>query len=170
MLDQAVCRPDVAREMAGLFQTQILGSLATSLRYSLRGDSLDVYLGQLARNAVQPAVRALATKCLIEGVATWHEGWKWQWVDKPLGRQRVVPIAHHRPLALEMDLRSAIQSGLTDRSNVVRRAALQGLIGRIADVENPSHLAASFLDDKSPSIRERALFVMRHATAGRDAL
>lgn len=169
VLDELLCRPDVACEMAILFQTETSGPAATSLRYALRNDRLDAHLDHLARRAVQPAVRALAIQHLIEGVATWHEGWEWQWVDKSMGLQRRVPTSRHRPLVAKADLSSVIHAGVTDRSSAVRRAALQGLIRRIDDVENASALANSLLNDKSPSVRERAQFIMRRATADSDA-
>ncbi len=168
VLDKLLCRPDVAREMAILFQTETSGPVSTSLRYALRGDRLDTHLDHLARQALQPAVRALAAQCLIEGVATWHEGWEWKWVDKSRGLQRRVPISRSRSLITKADISSVIQAGVNDRSSVVRRAALQGLISRVDDVENASVAAIALLNDKSPSVRERAQFIMRRATADSD--
>lgn len=167
ILDQILGRSDVSREMAVLIQTKTSGPTATSLRYALRSNRLDLHLGDLATLAIQPAVRAVASQCLIEGVATWHEGWEWQWVDKSMGLQRRRPVSRHRPLVVEADLATVIRNGVTDRSPAVRRAVLQGLIRRINEIENASEIARALLNDNSPSVRERAEFITRHAASDR---
>jgi hypothetical protein len=165
ILDQLLDRSDVARAMAVLIQAETSGPTATSLRYALRSDRLDLYLDDLAAQATQPAVRALATQCLIEGVATWHEGWEWQWIDKSMGLQRRRPVSRHRPLVVEANLVTVIHRAVSDRSAAVRRAALQGLIKRILEVEDASGIARALLNDSAPSVRERAEFIIKRASS-----
>lgn len=161
-LDAVFANPEVAARVAPLFMTRASGPLATRLRQLLRYPGFDGDLAGLARGAVQPSVRATALKCLIDRKASWPVGLGWKWIDKAYGvRQRIV-LTDSRDLAVDQDPEALIRQGLADRSAVVRRVAADALIERRASIRDVDQLVARMTTDRSPSIRERADYMIRH--------
>jgi hypothetical protein len=126
----------------------------------LRRDVLDRHLLTLASQALQPPVRALAVETLAAGRAKWVVGSEWKWVNKPGGVGIHVPAYEYRPLSGVHDPLPVIKRAACDRSPIVRRAALDAAIEHRLHGEAVERIAATLLTDKSPSIRERATFIL----------
>ncbi|CAN5432685.1 hypothetical protein BH10PSE14_BH10PSE14_26000 [soil metagenome] len=161
ILESALERPDVAEKLANILATRAAGPSATVLRHALRGAAIDRYLGQLARDAIQPAVRAVATQALIDGVARWPNGWRWRWVDKSMGIRKAETIFESRSLTVQSDRFAQIEAGLGDRSAAVRNTAMAGLIRHRDTAPSVRYLAEPRLNDRSRRVRERAEFLLK---------
>ncbi len=162
IIDQVFGRSDVAAELAGLMSSATTGPQASTLRYALRTPALDRHLETLAFYATQPAVRAVALAALIDGKAEWPSGKAWRWIDKTYGLRRRETTFDHRPLARTVSRQNFIARGVADKSAVVRRVALTGIIRHMLDTTDARAWAASLLSDRSKSVRERAEFIVRH--------
>lgn len=160
-LRAALARPDVARALAAIVGTRSSGPMATVMRYALREGGPDPYLELLAREAVQPAVRALAAQTLIDGHATWPSGSVWRWVDKSMGIRRRETTYSQRPLDGTAPRLSIIEASALDPSAMVRRVAVASLIRHEIDLAAARRIAEPLLGDRSPSVRERAEFIFR---------
>jgi hypothetical protein len=100
-LDAALARPDVLNCLVQRVRDRRTGPLASVLRTLLRGSDLDRYLAELAADAVQPSVRAVAVRAQIEGQATWPVGYRKQWISKPEGKYRSIVVHEERALSTE---------------------------------------------------------------------
>lgn len=160
-LRAALKRSDVAADLSTFVSTRSIGPMATVTRYALRDGSLDPYLEMLARDAVQPAVRAVAAQVLIDGYATWPSGWTWRWVDKSMGVRRRETTYSHRPLDRSAPRIPMIEASANDSSAIVRRVAASSIIKHGIDPAAARRIAEPLLGDRSPSVRERAEFILR---------
>lgn len=165
MLDQVFGRSDVAAELANLMAVETTGPQASRLRYALRTPALDEHLEKLAFTAVQPSVRAVALGALIDGRAEWPSGTAWRWIDKSMGVRRRETVFDHRPLATTSPRHALIQRGISDRSAAVRKVALTGIIRHLLGTAESRVLAAPLESDRSPSVREKAQFILQYGTA-----
>lgn len=104
ILAASLARPDVAAALADLFRTGEFGGLARAFRQALRQPGIDRYLLDLASRARQPAVRAMALEALIDGQASWIEGFERQWIDKVYGKSRLRPVFERRPVGRPVPL------------------------------------------------------------------
>jgi len=160
--DELFGRADVIAQLANQLAEGITGALATCLRHALRYPAIDQYLQLLAGSAKQPAVRATALQCLITRKASWPIGYRPQWIDKIYGVQKLVLVVQDRKIPVEIPVEQLIRNGLADRSPMVRRVAVDALIANRRTIPDVDVIVASLLKDKSPSIRERADFLLRH--------
>jgi hypothetical protein len=158
-LRAALTRPDVGRDLATILKTRSSGPVATVMRYALRESGLDPYLETLAREAFQPAVRALASQALIDGYAMWPSGTVWRWVDKSMGVRRRETTYSQRPLSLNTARIPMIEASANDPAVMVRRVAVSGIIRHEIDPTVARTIAESLLQDRSASVRERAKFI-----------
>lgn len=165
LLDCVFGRDDVAAHLAKLIAEETTGPQASTLRYALRTPGLDQHLERLARKAVQPSVRAVALNALIDGKAEWPTGTAWQWIDKSIGLRRRVPVFDHRPLSVAVPREALIEQGIADRSAAVRRVALAGVIRHLLGTNEAAAIATPLLQDQSPSVRERAEFILHSRVA-----
>lgn len=160
-LDDAFARPDVAEKLANLLATRSTGPSATILRYALRNASMDDHLVRLAREAVQPAVRAVAIQALIDGFTSWPNGLRWRWIDKSMGVRRVETIFEKRVLTARPNRIVQIELGLRDQSAAVRNVAISSVIRYRDEIPNAERFAEPLLSDPSRCVRDRAEFVLR---------
>jgi len=160
VLDELFCRADIAEPLAAFLIRSMSGPAARSLSFALRTPMLDVYLERIVRDAVQPSVRAIGLRTLIEGRAQWTAGSEWQWIDKSMGRRRRAPVFAHRQLTVPVPKLPLMEVGVRDRSPVVRRVALDGVMRHALDSREGRGLAAVLAFDPSPSVRERAQFIL----------
>jgi hypothetical protein len=160
-LFEAFNRNDVAACLASLLIQGRTGPMSTTLRYALRTSAIDVHLDDIARDAVQPSVRAVALETLIEGRAKWPAGYGWEWIDKSMGLGRQVTIFDHRALDVVPSRDLLISRGIRDRSPVVRRVALDGVMRHMLSTREGQDCAALLAEDRSPPVRERAAFILR---------
>ena len=161
VLDELFARSDVAERLADTLRQDVTGPLATVLRYALRTPALDVHLPRIAFEAVQPSVRAVALDSLINCKAEWPSGYAWQWIDKSMGLRRKVTVFAHRVINDAPPREELITFGAKDRSAAVRRVALTGIIRYLSGTSFGEEYATKLLVDRSPSVRERAKFILR---------
>lgn len=165
ILNEVFGRSDVAAELANLMAVATTGPQASTLRYALRTPVLDQYLEQLAFNATQPSVRAVALRTLIDGKAEWPSGAAWRWIDKSMGLRRRETVFDQRSLTIAPPRAILIKRGIRDKSAAVRRVALTGVIRHILGTAEARAFAAPLQFDRSSSVREKAEFILRHETA-----
>ncbi len=161
VLNDAFARDDVAEHLAQLLIQDVTGPLASVLRYGLRSPSLDRHLNRIAFEAAQPSVRAVALNSLINGKAEWPAGYAWKWIDKSMGLRRRVTVFDDRNLSVAFSREDLIARGIDDRSAVVRRIALTGIIRHMPGTQKGREYASKLVGDRSPSVRERAEFILR---------
>jgi len=161
LVDAIFEREDVNALLVERFLQETKGPLATELRYLLRGRGFDRYLSQISRCAVQPSVRAVALKTLINGQATWPTGFGRQWIDKRYNLSRRVTVYSQRSLTEQPAIEGSILQGIRDRSVAVRRVAADALVANRATFQGLDHAIAELAGDTSPAIRERVNFLSR---------
>jgi hypothetical protein len=165
VVDDCFRQPDVAARVADLLRTAPTGPSGALLRRALRYDSIDAHLPRLARESLQPAVRAVALGTLLERRAKWPEGFAWEWVDKVYGDRRRVRVLGSRAIDPLMSTDELVRVGLQDSSAAVRRVALDCLIRNPSLLPDLTDWLARLMADPSPSIRERAEYLDRHRSA-----
>lgn len=141
----------------------------TSVMVQLTRTSLiDTWLKTIARNAIQPAVRARSFRFLLEGRATWIAGRTWTWTDLKWCKGKFEPVIGERRLEVTYPLQELLEAALRDTSPSVRCVAAEMLIKQHAAVgTQAAALAATLASDSSPHVAERGRFVMaRLAEAG----
>jgi hypothetical protein len=167
VLDSIFERKDVIAALTLLLQEQSTGRLAACLRNALRYPNLDEHLPRLATAAVQPAVRAVVYQCLISGKATWSVGFEWAWIDKIYGLRRRVPVLETRDIQRARAAADLIRESARDKSAIVRRVAADALIAARSQLPDEEALIALLAKDRSPAVRSRADFMLRHPPAAR---
>lgn len=165
ILDEVFGRSDVAAELANLMAAATTGPQASMLRHALRTPVLDQYLEQLAFDATQPAVRAVALRTLIDGKAEWPSGAAWRWIDKSMGLRRRETVFDHRSLKIPPSRAILIKHGIRDKSAAVRRVALTGVIRHMLGTEEARAFAEPLQFDRSSSVREKAEFILQREKA-----
>lgn len=160
-------RTDVIAEMAARMLTRGRGRLPSLMAYLMRYPDIDHHLKRLAADATHPEVRAQALRALINAEASFAAAVEWLWIDKMMGRKRRVPQLARRALAVTADRKQSIRQGLLDKSAVVRRSALTGIIAHELDNVEFQKAAFDFIHDSYPSVRERAAFIVKSAALKR---
>lgn len=164
IVDRVMSREDVAAHLADLIVAAKTGPQGSTLRSALRVPALDQHLRRIAQEAAQPFVRAVALGALIDGKAEWRAGTAWAWTDKSMGCRRRIPVIEARPLSVAVPRRAYIEQGLKDRSAAVRKMALDALARHFPGTSEARALASPLLEDRSPSVRARAEFILRWGT------
>jgi hypothetical protein len=162
VLDSTFERIDVVAALTVLLQEHSNGPLANCLRNALRYPNVDEYLPRLAAAAVQPSVRAVAYQCLISGKAIWSVGFEWGWNDKIYGLRRRVPVLETRDIRRVRAAADLIREAARDKSAIVRRVAADALIAARSQLPEEEALIALLAKDRSPAVRSRADFMLRH--------
>lgn len=159
-LDRVFERPDVADQLAVRLREGTVGPLAACLQQALRYPSIDGHLQRVATEAVQPHVRRLALKCLIEGQAEWLTGFTWVWTDKVYGRRKQVPVFASRQLDCTRPTASElIRNGIVDRSSAVRIVAADALVKLRDQIPDAKALALRLVNDRTPAVRLRGAYL-----------
>ena len=161
VLDRVFGQPDVIAVIADLVREGPTGALAACLRHALRYPAIDGHLQRLATKAVQPAVRAVAFRCLIARRATWIEGFTWIWADKIYGIRKRVANLGSRDISVQQPLAALIAQGTLDRSPAVRKVAADALIEFESRVPDAAPLIARLANDRNAAVRARADFMLR---------
>jgi len=165
IVQELISRPDVVR----LLLEQIIGAksgpASRLLRQVLRGPTFDEHLTRIAREGMQPSVRAAAAQTLLEGRAAWIVGWQWRWIDKIYGAGERVPRYQERSVGRPLSRHDLIDMFLTDKSAMVRRVALDGVMKFALETDFARKCAESTIDDRSPSVRERAEYILRKTSS-----
>ncbi len=160
ILDAALARPEVADSLAQHIGRGRTRPLARVLAEALRAGLLDRHLPALARTALQPAVRAMALRCLIEGRATWPDGYARQWTNKPLGLSRRVPVTGGRDMLRTEPLDILLRLGAADPSPAVRKIVASALIEHCSVASTMPEVVSGLAADKNRAVRERIAFLL----------
>jgi len=160
LLDLLLGRPDILARVALQIRGESTGGLAGRLRHLLRYPAIDAYLPGLLAEAVEPAVRAVALKCLIERRVSWPTGFAWRWIDKVYGVRKRVLVLDHRGIMAPFKA-DVVARGLSDRAAIVRRVAADAVIADPSSFPDIQEIIARMASDKSAAIRARAEFMVR---------
>ncbi|EJT03364.1 hypothetical protein RCCGE510_19989 [Rhizobium sp. CCGE 510] len=159
-METTLARPDVAEELARILCEGQIGPVSRIFRLVLKNSSIDPHLPQLAANARQPWVRAVAVRAIADMRAAWLVGMEWQWIDKSMGRRARAPRFDFRDIRLSFDKAGVVRAAASDASPIVRRAALTAVIQHWRGCKEAQELALKLISDPSPSVRERAVFIL----------
>ncbi len=136
------------------------GPLVHVLKRLILESTLDHALNRLARSARSPFVRSAATECVLTEKVRWKSGYKRQWINKPLGISRRVPLFEERNLEIDPNVCAAVvRSGARDTSAMVRKKVADKLI-RDGGKEFPEEVRL-LSADSAASVRSRMEFFHR---------
>ncbi|WP_026601347.1 hypothetical protein [Methylomonas sp. 11b] len=162
VLIEITCIEKIGLALKSRILSTTSGPMTSVLSQVGRAETLDRYLDEIARKAIQPSVRAKSYRCLLEGKMAWFAGRKWEWTDKRYCKGHFKPIIRERNVLVTSPSLEILISAATDRSPIVRRVAGEMLIRELAKIGTESlklaHLLAS---DKSPSVAERGKFALK---------
>lgn len=159
--------PQVSKLLRRRLIAAASGSMAIVLSQSARTPVLDEHLAEIAREAVQPSVRAVAYRTLLARKATWVAGRQWRWTDVRYCKGRLHNILAERPLPVPPPLLQTLESASTDRSSIVRRVAAEALVREATLLgDSALQLARRLAADASPSIAQRGAFVLQGLEVG----
>ena len=162
VLDTIADRESVASRLADTIERADSGPAATILRQASRRPALDKFLPRLAKQAVQPAVRALAHRMLLQRQAVWQVGWQWRWTDKSLGERVKEPKLSIRSIDHALSEAQLIEAAANDPAASVRRVAGDGLVTKKGNLtEFELEIARQLETDPYPSVAERGRFVLQ---------
>lgn len=131
------------------------GPMPTILSQVGRAETLDHYLFEIAKNAIQPSVRAKAYRCLLENKMVWFAGRKWKWTDKQYCKGRLEPILCERTLSVESPFKETLKLAMKDRSPIVRRVAAEMFTRKLELIgEESVQFAELIASDSSHSVAE----------------
>lgn len=159
-------REDVAAPIIEAFKHPAKGPEARRFRYLLRFPRYEAAIPDLVRTAVNPAVRAVALNALLNRRIEWPVGYAIQWTDRVYGEGRRVRKMEGRAFAHDIPQGELIALGLADRSPVVRRLAADAFTAAPDAPADPDALLARMLEDRSPAVRMRADYMVRHGLIG----
>lgn len=160
ILDLQLIRHDVLGLIMSAIQSGNEGGNVRILRTLLLYEAIDAHLETLSKHAKDPIVRAIATQCLIDGKARWMTGKEYRWIDKSMGFRRKENSYADRPVTVAVDIDAVIRRAVDDRSAVVRRAGLTGIIRYRLGTAESKIIAARFVNDRSTSVAEKAAFIL----------
>ena len=158
-------REDVAAAFARKLAAATSGPGASILSQALLFPAIDSQFELLAREAVQPHLRALAVKALADGKVRWMTGWKSEWVDKSIAKSKKVPVFEEREITVSPDREAIISRALEDKAVAVRTAALQALIDTMPSSALAQQAGERFVNSGYAGISSRADFLLRKAAA-----
>lgn len=125
-----------------------------------RSSRFDRWLGEIARHAVQPSVRARAYRSLVEQRTQWIEGRRWLWTDLQWCKGHFEWIRGERPLATDLHGIDALARASLDKSPTVRRMAADLLVRHWQSFgPQCAALAERFAADPFASIAQRGQYV-----------
>lgn len=160
VLDAALSRPDVVEHIAKIIREKQTGPVSKILRLMMRSNAIDIYLPQLAAEARQPVVRAMAVQTIADMTAAWPGKWEWKWIDKSMGQRTKVQTFDRRKVNVEVDRLNIAYTAALDNAAIVRLAALDALIRHNPLSARTAQLAHQLKNDKNHSVRMRADFLI----------
>ncbi len=156
---------DVPELLAAKIKHSPSGPAATVLNQAARNPAIDRYLTSVARDSIQPAVRAKAYRFMLEEQACWLEDRKVVWTDKYWGKGRYEPVLGTREISVNADRLNLLREATMDKSPAVRRIAGTTIIARLEELGNEAlPLATLLAADVYPSIAERGQFALDRIT------
>lgn len=138
------------------------------LRRLMIAPEIDELLPSLMTEAAQPAVRAVALRCLLSAHAHYPRGLRRKWIDKSMGCFTLVLDLEERPLTITPPSRpSLILQGLNDGAACVRRIALEAAAQESETVVPTDKLRRIAEADPAGSVRDRASYLIRRQAGDR---
>lgn len=154
--------PKVVLSLKSRIISATSGPMASILSQAGRTEIFDKYINEIAKNAIQPSVRAKAYSCQLQNKMVWFAGRKWKWIDKAYCKQRLEPILCERTLSVSAPFLKTLKMAARDRSPIVRRVAGDMLIQKLNKIGTESfELAELLASDPSPSVAERGDFALK---------
>ena len=142
------------------FATQADGPLMHVLKRQILESTLDHALNRLARSARSPIVRSTASECVLTEHVRWKSGYTRQWINKPMGISRRVPIFEERDLEIDpRDCAAVIRAGARDTSAMVRKKVADKFVRDGA--RDFSEEVKLLSEDPAASVRSRMEFFNR---------
>jgi hypothetical protein len=143
---------------------QVKGSTAL-LNTLMASPSVDAWLPVLSQEAQAPAVRAMAFKALIQGLARWRTGREIEIIDRYTGKRAFRYTYAERPLTNYTAREIAIRNAGSDRAASVRKLAADSIIAGLVAPDLADSLIMRLKVDPSSTVRSRIEFVIRNRGA-----
>lgn len=164
-IDKILTRPDVATVFLDEIKSTRRSHLGLIFRQLSKTPWIDLHVESVFRDAPLPHIRAIALDMLLTCSARWPTGQKRRvWTNRSVGEFRTEPVFAKREITIEVDAIELIAAGAMDRSAMVRRRAVDGLI---ALRHNPDIIAAMpqivthLREDPNIGVRTRIEFLLR---------
>lgn len=162
VLLEIISNERVASALIDKLLTATSGPMTAIFSQVGRTSVLDGRLDEIAKEAIQPALRAKAYRSKFEGKLTWFEGREWEWTDIRYCEGSLKPIVGERRLSPGSPFIETLRSAAFDSSPMVRRVAAEMLIRDLDTLDSESlQLADRFACDASPSVAERGRFALK---------
>jgi hypothetical protein len=146
--------------------TMAVGPMSVVLSQAARTAVLDRDLADIAKHAVQPAVRATAYRAQLTGCFAWVQCRKWQWTDVRTCKGKLQNVLGERPLKEAPPFLETMALAASDRSCIVRAVAAEALVREMNVLGSAAlPLARRLASDSSPRVAERAAFVLKRLLA-----
>jgi len=153
--------PGVSHALGHKLRDTASGPGATVLRQASRRQTIDDWLEELASNAAQPAVRAVACRFLLTGKANWLEGREWRWTDKRYCKGEYTPVLGERAINISQSPQTVLSTIMNDKSAYVRRLAGDYLIeNRMAAGAELHPIAEKLAQDEKSSVADRGRWLL----------
>lgn len=154
--------PDVIDALKLRLISMALGPMSVVLSQAARTAVLDGDLADIAKHAVQPAVRATAYRALLTGRVHWVQGRRWQWTDVRSCKGKLQNVLGERPLQEVPPFLETMEQAASDRSCIVRAVAAEALVREMDALGGVAvSLARRLASDRSPRVAERGRFVLQ---------
>lgn len=127
VIHDLVALPGVAHSIFQSAKCATVGPAAVVVRQASRSPALDPFWPDLARHAIQPVVRAFASRTRLHHRASWVVGWESAPDPRSNARLRMRPVFAERPLAGEPAFLEALIDAANDRHRMVRQVAAEAL-------------------------------------------
>lgn len=161
VLEQLLSIEPVAIAIKTRIKDSTAGPASLILAQTGRSSVLDHQLGEIASDAIQPAVRARAYRSLFEQRVVWVVGRRWVWTDLKWGKRRLEPVVGERSFPVETPFLDLLTQGMGDRSPMVRRVAAEFLIKHLDAIGADSfRMAERLASDPSPYVAARGRFAL----------
>ncbi|MBL4614861.1 MAG: hypothetical protein JKY27_08315 [Magnetovibrio sp.] len=161
ILEQTLFREDVIVAFVSRLMQPHVGKASKVFRNSLMQAGIDKHLHQIAQDAENPFLRAIAYETLLSKQARWKVGHAYQWIDKVYGLKKRIAVFKFRNIDHDLSIDALLIQGSTDRSIVVKKVIASQLIKMrneaSATMRKISHELAK---DKSESVRKKAHFFL----------
>jgi hypothetical protein len=156
-------------DVAEILLRDVIGTRQPNLGVLLRSlfcnPSIDQHVVRIALDADLPHLRVLAVDALISQKMWWPTGDQQKvWDNRAFGKYRFEPTYHNRDLSVTVDISDVLRLAASDKANIVRRRAADGLIAFRNHSALDAHLADIALvlkDDKNFGVQERLEFLHR---------
>lgn len=159
---ELLTNPGVLKSLKQRLMSMSVGPMSMVLSQAARTEVLDRDLADIAKHAVQPAVRAAAYRAQLTGRFTWVQCRTWKWTDVRSCKGKLQNVFGERPLQDVPPLLETMDRAASDRSCIVRAVAAEALVREMHALGRAAEpLARRLASDDSPRVAERGRFVLQ---------